>query len=86
MRLSLCLGQNGKMCVNGWSHERKGILFVRITEQHLETATIDWFKQLGWHYAKCYLHPLLVQQRIVMTLPDTPHSPLQACRSVGEAS
>jgi len=32
-----------------------------------------------------YLHPLLAQQRLVMTLPDTPDSPLQACRSVGEA-
>jgi len=24
---------------------------LRITEHHLETAAIGWFKQLGWHYA-----------------------------------
>jgi len=29
-----------------------------------------------------YLRPLLAQKRIVMTLPDTPNSPLQAYRSV----
>ena len=29
-----------------------------------------------------YLRPLLVQRRIVMTLPDTPNSPQQAYRSV----
>lgn len=31
-----------------------------------------------------YLRPLLAQKRIVMTLPDTPNSPQQAYRSVGE--
>lgn len=24
---------------------------MNITEQHLETATIDWFGELGWQYA-----------------------------------
>ena len=31
-----------------------------------------------------YLRPLLAQKRIAMTLPDTPHSPQQAYRSVSE--
>ena len=31
-----------------------------------------------------YLRPLLAQKRIAMTLPDTPHSPQQAYRSVRE--
>ena len=31
-----------------------------------------------------YLRPLLAQRRIAMTLPDTPHSPQQAYRSVQE--
>ncbi len=31
-----------------------------------------------------YVRPLLVQKRIEMTLPDTPNSPQQAYRSVGE--
>jgi len=31
-----------------------------------------------------YLRPLLAQERLVMTLPDTPNSPLQAYRSVEE--
>ena len=32
-----------------------------------------------------YLRPLLAQKRIAMTLPDTPHSPQQAYRSVPES-
>lgn len=32
-----------------------------------------------------YLRPLLAQRRIAMTLPDTPHSPQQAYRSVQES-
>ena len=32
-----------------------------------------------------YLRPLLAQKRIAMTLPDTPHSPQQAYRSVQES-
>lgn len=32
-----------------------------------------------------YLRPLLAQQRIAMTLPDTPHSPQQAYRSAPES-